>query len=94
MNECIVPNCHEEVWFYTGYLFREDGSEELCGSMWAKIKWGWCKKHIDDATYTKFVNPIFENEKALALFKRTHPILWKRQKHKEPLFIKEAKQTQ
>jgi endogenous inhibitor of DNA gyrase (YacG/DUF329 family) len=68
----------------SGYYFFDDGRETMnvfpyCSSLCAN-------KRIDN-----YANPVFQNKKALELFQKKHPKLWRKIKDKPKLFLeKEA----
>jgi hypothetical protein len=63
---CIV--CGKPAAGATSYLFMASGRN--------KIGVPFCKLHLDN--HEAYASPVFENQTALALFKREHPGLYKR----------------
>lgn len=63
--KCVV--CGSRANVVTGYAFMEDGSE-LVGV-------GFCDFHLRGAGLA-FANPVFQNRKALELFRERHPQLY------------------
>jgi len=77
---CVV--CGAPAAGITGYIFYADGQSKLGAP--------FCKQHLDNNI--AYSNPVFENEAALALFRRKHPKLYvQRVKSKKILFLDETK---
>lgn len=70
---------------YTGYLFLESGK--------IHIGMPFCRSHIHVIGVT-IANPVFENEKALTVFKQQHPDKYvKYVKGKQIIFLKNLKEA-
>ena len=65
IGNCVV--CGAKAAASTGYCFMEDGSE-LVGV-------GFCNDHLSGAGLS-IGNPVFQNRKALDLFREKHPQLY------------------
>ena len=85
VENCLICGKRIQGGYATGYIFMETG-EERTGFVFCSIE---CANKF----VLNYANPIFQNKKALELFQKKHPILWKRIKDKPKLFLeKEAKE--
>lgn len=64
VKSCVI--CGKKPIGYTGYIFFEDGKEQVGAP--------WCPEHL--AIANQKVLPVFENENAKELFAKRHPRLY------------------
>ena len=84
VENCLICGKKIQDGYSTGYVFTET-REERIGIML------FCSVECANKFVVDYANPIFQNKKALELFKEKHPRLWKRIKDKPKLFLeKEA----
>lgn len=62
---CVV--CGAKADSVTGYAFMENGQEQ--------VRVHFCRYHLDHAGLG-VANPVFQNQKALELFRERHPQLY------------------
>ena len=63
---CVICGNKKGIVF-SGYIFMEDGSE-LIGAP-------WCGEHEKDIGFV--ANPVFQNKRALELYKQKHPKIYR-----------------
>jgi len=84
VTHCLL--CGESITkgWSSGYYFLEDGTKSISIS-------AFCSRKCINKKLEKYANPVFQNHKALELFKKIHPNLWAKIEDKPKLFLeKEA----
>jgi len=80
ITNCLICGKLIEKDITSGYYFLEDGTETICIE-------AFCSYQCVITALENYANPVFQNRKALELFKRKHWKQWRKIEDKPKLFL-------